>query len=159
MIGDWTGKGILLERLEVFARLEPHGFPGWDVHLGARARVSADAGFAGLHVENTKATQLDAVALGQGLLHGFENSLHRNFRPGFGNAGASYDLRDDVQLNHANLLKTGTLIVEKGLIVVKTFLLYYYARLFPGDGGAVGWSVHRDSDFNCKRGGVNVRKE
>jgi hypothetical protein len=123
-----------LERLKIFTRLESNRFAGRNVDFGASARISADARLAGFHVKDPKTAQFDAVALGEGLLHGFEDGLHRDFRPSFGDTGASYDLRYDVELNHANLLKTGILIVDMGLFVVKTFLLYYHAGLFPGDG-------------------------
>jgi hypothetical protein len=92
--------------LKFFAGLEAYGFAGRDIHFGARARISSDAGLARLHVENSKAAQLDAVAFRQRFLYRVENSFHRYFSFGFGDAGAGYDFRDDVELNHANLLKT-----------------------------------------------------
>ena len=51
-----------VDGLEFFAGLEADGFARRNVDFGAGARVAADAGFAGAHVEDAEAAQFDAVA-------------------------------------------------------------------------------------------------
>ncbi len=67
--------GYLAEDLEVFAWLEADGLAGGDGNLGAGARVATDAGFAGLDAEDAEATELDAVAVRESLLHGFKDGV------------------------------------------------------------------------------------
>jgi hypothetical protein len=70
----------LSERLQIFARLETNRFTWSDGDLGARARVAADAGLAGLDSKHAKAAQFNAVAAAQSVLHGFEDGIHGGFR-------------------------------------------------------------------------------
>ena len=61
------------------AGLEPHGPARGDVDAGAGAWVAADAGLAGLHGEDAEAPELDAIAFGQGTLHGAEDGVDGGF--------------------------------------------------------------------------------
>ena len=61
------------------ARPETNGLARRDIHLLAGARVSANAGFARLHVEDAEAAQFDAVAAPERVFHGVENGLNGLF--------------------------------------------------------------------------------
>src|SRR5262249_38422007 len=91
------------DRLQLLARFETHGLPGWDADLGAGAWVATDAGFAGAYVEHAKAAQLDAVALRQSLLHALEDGFHSHFSFCFGDARLVHDFVDDVEFDHDRL--------------------------------------------------------
>jgi len=78
----------LAERLEVFARLEADSLARSNGDFGAGARISSDAGLAGLDGEDAKAAEFDAVATAQGLLHGFKDGVHGGFCLGPWKAGA-----------------------------------------------------------------------
>jgi hypothetical protein len=111
--------------LQFFAGFEAHGLPGRNAHFRARPGIAADSGFAGSHVKDTKATQFNAVACGESLLHGFEHGLDSDFRLGFGDAGAVDNFVDYVKLYQTNLLKIQELIVISSAAIVKNFLLHY----------------------------------
>src|SRR5690348_11807137 len=63
------------ERLQFLAGLEAHCFAGRDADFLAGAGISADAGLAGAHVENTEAPQLNSLAFAERILHGLEDSF------------------------------------------------------------------------------------
>ena len=92
---SWAGAPVtsrlvhdsLFDRLQLFARLETHGLARRDGHFGAGARVASDASLARTHVEHAKASQLDAIALGQRALHALEYGFHRHLGFGLGDAG------------------------------------------------------------------------
>src|SRR5450432_1502733 len=95
---------MLLQRLQLLARLEADRLAGRDGNLGAGTRVAADAGLTGLYVEDAEAAQFNAVALFQRFLHGFKDRFHCHFGLSFGDAGPVHDLVDDVQLDQNSLL-------------------------------------------------------
>jgi hypothetical protein len=109
--------------LQFLAGFEAHGLPWRNAHFGAGPGIAANSGLAGPDVKDTKAAELNAVVSGERLLHGFEDRLDSNFRFGFGNAGAIYNVVDDIQLYQANLLKKQALILNSGAFVVKNILL------------------------------------
>src|SRR5580698_8404952 len=74
------GSELRIEQVEFFARFEANGFPGCDGDFGSGTRVAADAGFAGTDIEDTKAAQLDAIALGKSLFQAFKYGIDRGFR-------------------------------------------------------------------------------
>jgi hypothetical protein len=78
----------LIEDLEIFSGLKANSFAGSDGDLGTGARIASNAGFAGLDSEDAETAQFDAVAVGEGFLHGFEDSVHGGFCLGTGKAGA-----------------------------------------------------------------------
>ena len=95
------GRGLLLEGLEVFAGFEADGAAGGDVDFCAGAGIAADARFAGFYGEDAEAAEFDAVALGEGGLHGAEDGVDRGFGLGAGQAGALDDALDEVLLDQA----------------------------------------------------------
>ena len=78
----------LLEQVKLLAWLEAHGLSGSDGDLSPGARIAADSGLAGLDGEDAKASEFDAVATAQGLLHRFKNGVHGGFCLGPWKAGA-----------------------------------------------------------------------
>ena len=66
-------------------------------------RIAPDPSFARAHIEDTEATQFNAIAIGERTLHAFENRLNRHFRFGFRDAGAIHYFVDDVELDHGSL--------------------------------------------------------
>ena len=65
--------------MQFFAGLEADGFARRDADLGAGARIAANAGFAGTHVEDAEAAQFDALALGERVLEGLEHCVDSRF--------------------------------------------------------------------------------
>src|SRR5437870_5454873 len=50
-----------LQRLQIFAGLEPHSFSGRDIHFGTRARIAADPRLARFDGKDAKAAQLNPI--------------------------------------------------------------------------------------------------
>src|SRR5213593_2396009 len=101
--------------LKLLARLKAHRLAGRNADFRARARVAADTGLAGLHVEDAEPAQLYAVALCQSIFHGFEDRLDGELSLRLGDSRAPHDLIDDVELDHANLLRNGDFILRNGV--------------------------------------------
>src|ERR1700690_2670104 len=99
----------LLDGLQFLARLEADGFAGRDVDLRTGARIAPDAGLARPYGEDAKAPQLNAIALGERLLHAFEHGFDRHLRLGLGDAGLVDDFVDQVQFDHKWLRSFGSL--------------------------------------------------
>ncbi len=91
---------VLVEELEVLAWLEADGLAGGDGDLGAGAGVAADAGLAGLDGEDAEAAELDAVAFGEGALHGFEDGVDGGLGLDAREPGAFDDPENEVLLDH-----------------------------------------------------------
>jgi flavin reductase (DIM6/NTAB) family NADH-FMN oxidoreductase RutF len=89
----------LLQRLQLLARLETHSLAWRNRDLGPRARVAADPGFSWFYVKHAKASQFDAIALLQSLLHGLEDGLHGHLCFGFGDAGFVDHFVNNIQLD------------------------------------------------------------
>ena len=121
--------------MQFLAGFEAHGLARGNAHFGARPGITADSGLAGFGVKDTETTKLDAVVLGQSLLHACEDGLDSHFRFGLGDARPIDDFINDVELYQANLLKIQVLILESGFGVVKNFLLDYDAGHFSLPGG------------------------
>ena len=126
--------------MEFFAGFKSDGFTGRNVDFLTRSWVAPDARFAGFHVEDPEATQLDAVPGRQGLLHGKEYRFDSDLRFGFGNSRAIHHFVDDVQLDHANLLKNKGFNPRKArgrcqdLLIVLSSLLFgeaFHAAVAP----------------------------
>ena len=90
---------ILLQRLQLFPRLETDCLAGGDRYLSACSWVSSDAGLPWPHVENAKASQFNAIAVAQRLLHALEDCLHSHLGLGLGYTSPADNLVDDVQLD------------------------------------------------------------
>ena len=87
MFGHGMGES-LGEDLEIFAGLEADSLAGGDGDFGASAGVAAYAGLAGFDGEDAEAAELDAVALAEGRLHGFEDGVYGGLSLGAREAGA-----------------------------------------------------------------------
>src|SRR5215469_13303524 len=96
---DLRGKR-LIDRLQLFSRLEAHSFARRNVHLSAGARVAPDTSLARPDIEDSKAAQLNAFAMGQSLFHAAEYGLDRQFGFCLGDAGFVNHFVNDVELNH-----------------------------------------------------------
>jgi hypothetical protein len=94
---------VLIDRLQLFARFETYGFAWWDAHLGASARIAADAGLARTDIEDSETPQFDSIALRQSLFHALEDGFHSHFSFGLGNARLVHDFVDDVEFDHNRL--------------------------------------------------------
>jgi len=94
----------LVDGLQLFSRLKPHGFAWRNRDFRAGSRISPDTGFSRPYIEDTKTPQLNAVALGQRLLHAVEDGLNRQFSLGLGNSGLIDHFVDDVELDHGSPL-------------------------------------------------------
>ncbi len=94
----------LAEYLEFFAGLEADGLAGGDGYLGAGARVAADACLAGFDAEDAEAAEFDAVAVREGLLHGFKDGVNGGLGFGAGKSGALHYTLDEVLLDHGGRL-------------------------------------------------------
>src|SRR5438477_6794505 len=106
-----------VNRLQLLSWLEAYRLTGRDGNLRSGARISSDTGFSRPDVEYPKAPQLNAIALGEGSLHAFENSFHGRLGLGFGNASLVDHFVDDVQLNHRRLPAAGSLRSTKWLML------------------------------------------
>src|SRR3954469_3601976 len=96
------GLGALIDRLQLFARLEAHSFAGRNADLGSRARIASDAGLSRAYVEHAETAQLDAVALGEGALHALKDRLDCLLGFRLGDAGLSDNFVDDIELDHVS---------------------------------------------------------
>src|SRR6266581_1858520 len=68
---------LLLQRLQVFAWLEAHGFSWRDIHFRAGTRVPSDSRLPRLYREDAKATQLNPIVGLEGVFHAIEDGVHR----------------------------------------------------------------------------------
>jgi hypothetical protein len=93
-----------LERLQFLAGLKAHCFSGRDADFLAGARIAADAGLSGAHVEHTEAAQFNSLAFAKRVLHGSKDGFDGLLRFGPAHSGLVYNGIYDIQLNHASLL-------------------------------------------------------
>src|SRR5579863_3811379 len=101
-------KPFSINRLQFFPGLEPHRLARWNRNLCAGARIAADAGFSRAHVEHAESPQLNAVAVGQRLLHALKDGFHCQLGFSLGDAGSGYHFVDDVELDHKRLPGTAS---------------------------------------------------
>lgn len=90
----------LIEQLQLFARLEADSLAWCNAHFGASTGISADAGLSGADVKNPKAAKLDAITLGQRLLHALKDGIHGGL--GFipRQSGPLHHLMHYIELDH-----------------------------------------------------------
>jgi hypothetical protein len=69
------GPLLIVEQVEFFSGLEADGLSRSDTDFRAGARIAADAGFPGAHIEDAKAAELDALAFRQGALQRFKDGI------------------------------------------------------------------------------------
>src|ERR1700683_922577 len=112
--GDWADriKGLtrwrrfgrtcfeFLKSLKFLTRLESNCFTRWNINLLAGSRVTSNAGFAGLDVENAKAAEFDTFAAPEGVLHRFEDGFDGMLGLGSGDIGLGYHGIYDIELDH-----------------------------------------------------------
>jgi len=135
----------VFQRMQFLARLESNGLSGGDADLGSGAWVSADAGFAGADAEDAEAAQLNALTGSQGLLEALEDSIHRGFRLGAGQARALNHMMDDVLLN-----QWGTLVRETGLAEIRpmqVIVQVLYRMWNRGNGMKCGWDAFSPEEY------------
>jgi hypothetical protein len=86
--------------MKLFARLEADSFARSDGDFGAGPGIATDAGFARLDREDAKATEFNAVASDESLLHAFEDGVYCSLRFGSREAGALNNPLYKILLNH-----------------------------------------------------------
>ena|SRR5437588_13118580 len=92
----------LLQRLQLLAGFESHGFARRDGHFSASARVTPDSRFARPDIEDAEASQLDAFAMGQGPLHALEDSLDGHLGLCLGYPRFVDHFINDIELDHVS---------------------------------------------------------
>ncbi len=103
---QFTGNGALrrgrrlCKKVELFTGLEADSFAWGYGDLGAGSWVTPDAGFARLYGEDSEATEFDAVACDERLLHAFEDGVHGGFSLCTRQAGSLHNPLNEVLLNH-----------------------------------------------------------
>ena len=90
----------LLQKMELFARLEADSLAGSDGDFRACPWVAAYAGFSWFYCEDAESAKFDAVAGNQGLLHALENSVYRSLCFGPWQSGALNNPLYKILLNH-----------------------------------------------------------
>jgi hypothetical protein len=90
----------LVEKVKFFAGLEAYRFAWSNDDFSTRSGVATDTGFARFDGEDAEATQFNAVAGDQGLLHAFEDSVNRSLCFRSGQAGALNNPLYKILLNH-----------------------------------------------------------
>jgi hypothetical protein len=89
-----------LQRLQVLAGLEPHGFSGRYVHFRARPWIAADARLTRLYREDAKAPQLNPIVRFQGVFHAIEDGVDGLLGLRLTDACPFDDLIDKVEFDH-----------------------------------------------------------
>src|SRR5438477_5934126 len=92
-----------IDRLQLFARLEAHRLARRNGNFRPSTRVAPDSGLARAYVKHSKAPQLNAIALGERLLHALKNGFDRQLSLGLGNTSFVDHFVDDVELDHERL--------------------------------------------------------
>src|SRR5216683_2324942 len=95
------------DSLQLFSGLEAHSLAGRNVHFFAGARVAADARFAGLHAEDSEASQLDALAAAQRVFQRLENGFDGLLGFRAANTSRRHNGIYDIELDHRYLQRLG----------------------------------------------------
>lgn len=82
--------------MQFLTRLEADRLAWGYGNFRARAWISANAGFTGTYIKDSKAPQFDAVALSESLFQAFEDRIHRRFSFVARQACAFDDVMDNV---------------------------------------------------------------
>lgn len=88
-----------VESVEIFAGFEADGAAWCDTDFGSSAWIAADAGFAGTDIEDSEATQFNAVSLGERPFEAFEYGFDGGLGFDAGQSGTLNYLMYDVLLN------------------------------------------------------------
>jgi hypothetical protein len=89
-----------LQRLQVFAGLEPHGFSRRNVYFRARSGIAADARLSWLYRKDAKAPQLNPIVRFQGVFHAVEDGVDGLLGLRLTDACPFDDLIDKVEFDH-----------------------------------------------------------
>ncbi len=89
----WPSAG-LLQRLQVFSRLESDSLAGGDADFRAGAGIASDAGLPWFDRKDAKAPEFNPFVAFQGILHLGENGVDSLLGFGFADTSSSDDLID-----------------------------------------------------------------
>jgi hypothetical protein len=92
---------VLSDILQIFTGLEANRPSRRDANFFACPGIPSDASFAWFHLEDAKASQLDAVTTLHRQTHRVEHGIDRNLGLDLGDVRDLRDLVDDVDLDHA----------------------------------------------------------
>ena len=101
---NWKTSGTSprgLDRLQLFAWLEPNGLTRRNINLLTGARVTADSRLARLDVEDAEAAEFDPAAAAQGTLYRFKDRLHSLLGLSARYVRTGDNCVHDVELDHA----------------------------------------------------------
>jgi hypothetical protein len=98
-----TFRAAGLERLQVFARLEPNGLSGRDIHFRSGSGVPADACLPRLDRKYAKTAQLNPIIGLQGIFHAIEDGVHCLFRFCLAHSRPLNNLIHEIEFDHWNL--------------------------------------------------------
>src|SRR5947199_5238562 len=134
------------EILEVLARLEADRLAGRDRHLDTGLGIAADALLAVADLEDAEAAELDALAVAERALHGFDDGIDGLRRLHPGHIRDFRDAVDDVRLDHCGS-ETGASLKRVWWSVNKTEILlglglFLENTPFDGGGGGGGEALH-----------------
>ena len=150
VLRGWVGWRV--EYLEILAGLEADSFSGRDADLGSGSGIAADARLAGLDGEDAEASELDAIAFDQTLLHGFEDRVDGGFRLGPDETGTFDDALNEILFDQRKPLVPGMAFCERTLASGR--------REMPGRTGCESQFDVRKGDRDCqsspKRAGVRL---
>jgi len=96
-------QGRKLERLQVLAGFETHGFSGRDIDFRTGPRVSSDAGLPRLHREHTEAPQLNPIIGLERIFHAIEDRIDRLFCFRLAHSRPLNDLVNKIEFDHWSL--------------------------------------------------------
>src|ERR1700746_2559978 len=91
----------LVDRLQLFPRLEPYCSSRRNRNFGSGARITANPRLAWPHIEDPESPQFNAISGSQRLLHALKYRFHSQFGFGLGDASFRHDFIDDIEFNHA----------------------------------------------------------
>jgi hypothetical protein len=109
---------LAVEEMEFLAGFEANGLAWRDADLGAGAGIAADTGFAGTDVEDTKAAELNTLALSKGSFKGLEYRIDSGFGFVALQAGPFNHLVNDV-LFYQGFPPSGEVSVSR--VILETF--------------------------------------
>jgi hypothetical protein len=93
-------RAVLLQRLQVFARLKPHGLSWRDIYFGTGSGIASDAGLARFDGKYAKASQFNPIVRFQGIFHAIKDGIDGLFSLRLADACPLNDLIDKVEFDH-----------------------------------------------------------
>src|SRR5215467_13861325 len=92
-----------LQRLQVLAGFEPHGFSGRDIDFRTGSRVPADSRLSRLYREHAEAPQFNPIVRLERILHLIEDRIHCLFRLSLAHSRSLNDLIHKIEFDHWGL--------------------------------------------------------